>query len=313
MAGSGTDLSFLAGFGKRKPDVVACKVGPLKRERDVHLAEGKLLNLPTHGFEETLNQLDSFRRYADYLWAVFPARRWSAAGANHNYWTSELRKRGYGLLLVDEGRVELKSPALANSEVDRTSRDSLLDALLGENSDEPVRISTLATEAAETAIRAAARVAEIMVSGPVREIIGKSRRTSYLIAPFMDSRIPFFCLGDAWIGKCGIQGDPFSTYLKDGRALIWVWRTFGTLGEDEKSIRSITSRPHPTDVYFYSATETGNEWICRPLSELSIESLKASEHLGEFSLGRAVSISDRSTSGIAVDIRRFVAWARKPA
>src|SRR2546426_9036599 len=86
IAGSGTDLAFPAGFGKRKPDVVACNVGSLKREREVHLVEGKLLNVPTHGFEETLNQLGSFRPYADYLWAVFPAGRWSSAGANHDRW-----------------------------------------------------------------------------------------------------------------------------------------------------------------------------------------------------------------------------------
>jgi hypothetical protein len=50
-----------AGFGKRKPDVVICKIGQLKHE--VHLVEGKLLNVPADGLEETLNQLDSFRPY----------------------------------------------------------------------------------------------------------------------------------------------------------------------------------------------------------------------------------------------------------
>jgi hypothetical protein len=76
-AGSGRDVAFLAGFGKRKPDVVACKPHPVKPE--VHLAEGKLLNIPTHGFEETLSQLESFRPYADFLWAVFPLSTWTSA------------------------------------------------------------------------------------------------------------------------------------------------------------------------------------------------------------------------------------------
>src|SRR6266571_6097857 len=97
IAGCGTDLAFPAGFGKRKPDVVACRTGPPKQE--VHLVEGKLLNVRTHGFEETLNQLDSFRPYADYLWAVFPSGRWSSAGTNHDRWISQLRQRGYGLIL----------------------------------------------------------------------------------------------------------------------------------------------------------------------------------------------------------------------
>ena len=244
IAGSGTDLAFAAGFGKRKLDVVACKLGPLKWEGEVHLAEAKLLNLPTHGFEETKNQLDSFRRYADYLWAVFPAERWSSAVANHDHWTSELREKGYGLLLVDEGRVELKSSAQRNSDVDQKAKKSVLDALLKEEPDEPMRIPTLASETAETAMRAAARVFEIM-SGPVREGIGKTRRKS----TFADS------------------------YSDNGKG----------------------------------------EWICRPLSELSVEGLKAAGCLGGFELGRAVPISNRSKKGIAADIRRLVAWTRELA
>ena len=50
-----------AGFGKRKPNVVIRKIDQLKHE--VHLVEGKLLNVPTHGLEEILNQLESFRSY----------------------------------------------------------------------------------------------------------------------------------------------------------------------------------------------------------------------------------------------------------
>ena len=89
-AGSGRNLSFLAGFGRRIPDVVACKPHPLKPE--VHLAEGKLLNIRTHGFEETVNQLDSFRSYGDFLWAVFPLSNWSSASTNHDRWISQLRQ-----------------------------------------------------------------------------------------------------------------------------------------------------------------------------------------------------------------------------
>jgi hypothetical protein len=126
FAGSGRDLSFPAGFGKRKPDVVVCKAHPLKPE--VHLVEGKLLNLPTHGFEETLNQLDNLRPYADFLWATFPSKHWSAAATNHDHWIPQLKKRGYGLLLVDVGRVKLQFDALLNSSVDAVKRTSLLAA-----------------------------------------------------------------------------------------------------------------------------------------------------------------------------------------
>ena len=111
-AGSGKDLSFPAGFGKRKPDVVACNVHPRKPE--VHLAEGKLLNIRTHGFDETVNQLDSFSRYADFLWAVFPSNSWASAPTNHDWWKSQLRQRGYGLLLVDGGWAKPQFDALPN-------------------------------------------------------------------------------------------------------------------------------------------------------------------------------------------------------
>jgi hypothetical protein len=126
----------------------------------------------------------------------------------------------------------------------------------------------------------------------------------------MYSQKPFFIIGEAEIGQCCIQGDPFSTYLNDGRALIWVWRYCGTLRADEKYIREITSRPHPADVYFFADNDKW-EWICRPLSELSLENLKPAGYLGEFSLGRAIPVSDRSLAGITTDIRRLVAWTRE--
>ncbi|HZS17706.1 MAG TPA: hypothetical protein VFA51_07220 [Candidatus Udaeobacter sp.] len=305
-AGSGRDLAFFAGFGRRKPDVVACKPHPLKPE--VHLAEGKLLNIPTHGFEETVNQLDSFRSYGDFLWAVFPWGSWSSATTNHDRWISQLQGRGYGLILVGDGRAKPQFDALPNSSVDHTKRKSLLTALLGA-SDDPIFLPSLSTETAETAIRAACRVAAIM-SGPVRDVVGKNRKESTFSAPFVTDQ-PVFALGDVEIGQNSyIQGDPFGTYLKDGRALIWVWRDWGTLRNDEKSIRTFTSRLPPSDVYFYAENDK-SEFICRPLSELSLDGLKETRYLGWFSLGRAIPVSDRSLAGIKSDVRRLIQWVRE--
>jgi hypothetical protein len=111
-------------------------------------------------------------------------------------------------------------------------------------------------------------------------------------------------------GKVVIEGDPFSCYLNDGRAVIWVWRLCGTLRNDEKSIRVITSRPHTPEVYFY-ADNGKEEWICRPLTELSLDEVKASGYMGEFSLGRAIPVSDRSLAGVKTDIRRLIEWAHE--
>jgi hypothetical protein len=166
-------MAFLAGFGRRKPDVVACKLHPVNPE--VHLAEGKLLNIPTHGFEETVNQLDSLRPYADFLWAVFPSANWASASTNHDRWISKLRRKDFGLLLIDDrGRAKAQFEAVPNSSVDAAAKKSLLAALLGA-ADDPVSIPTLATETAETAIRAVARIVEIM-SGPVRSRVGEGKK-----------------------------------------------------------------------------------------------------------------------------------------
>ncbi len=306
IAGSGKDLAFPAGFGKRKPDVVACKAHPIKPE--IHLAEGKLLNLPTHGFEETINQLESFRPYADYLWAVFPAEQWTSAVNNHERWLSQLRQRGYGMLLVNGSRVKKELEALSNSNVDKECKKSILEEMLGD-SDEPLVLSTLSTNTAKSAMRAAARVAEIM-SGTIRDILGKNCKESTCTAPcYPNSAAPFFTLGCIDFSKGYIQGDPFSTYLNDGRALIWVWRSYGNLCENEKIIRTAVAKPHPIDTYFHADNDNW-QWICRPLSELSLESIKASGYLAEFSLGRAIPISDRTLKGIAADLRRLIAWTK---
>jgi hypothetical protein len=114
--------------------------------------------------------------------------------------------------------------------VDPTKRKSLLSKFLGA-SDDPVSIPTLATETAETAIRAC-RVAAIM-SGSVRDVVGKNRKESTFSARFFTDQ-PLFAVGEVEIGQnLYIQGDPFSSYLKDSRALIWVWRDCGILRNDK--------------------------------------------------------------------------------
>ena len=64
-------------------------------------------------------------------------------------------------------------------------------------------------------------------------------------------------------------------------------------------------------MYIFSLDNGTWEWICRPLPELSLENLKAAGHLGEFNLGRAIPVSDRSLRSIRTDIRRLMAWARE--
>jgi hypothetical protein len=169
-------------------------------------------------------------------------------------------------------------------------------------------ISSLSSLDAETAIRAAARIVEIM-TGPVREILAKNRKESTFTSPLVDSRKPYFALGTVGPDEAYFQGDPFSTYLNDGRALVWIWTTLGRLDKNEKTIAKHVSRKHPVDTYFFADNDDW-QWICRPLPEISIDSLKAAGFIGEFALGRPLAITDRSLSGIKIDLAEMYDWAR---
>jgi hypothetical protein len=148
------------------------------------------------------------------------------------------------------------------------------------------------------------------MSGPVRQIVGKDRRERPFIVPEFWDKDRYFLIGSVELGQVVIEGDPFGAYLNDGRAVVWVWRWCGTLRHDEKSIRVITSRPHPAEVYFYADNDK-EEWICRPFAELSLEKVKAGGYMGEFSIGRAIALSNRSLAGIKDDIGGLIAWARE--
>jgi hypothetical protein len=77
--------------------------------------------------------------------------------------------------------------------------------LLGDSGG-PISIPTLSTETAETANLAAARVAVIM-SGPVRELIGKDRSEKPFIVPDFSDTKRYFIIGSAEVGQVVIEGD----------------------------------------------------------------------------------------------------------
>ena len=307
-----TDVGTRAGFGKiSKPDVVGCTPS-----RVLYLAEGKLLKLPNQAFEETFNQLDRFRPYADFLWAFFPSAHWKAAANNHEHWKLRLRERGYGLLLVDRKNAQVELRAERNPDPSRKSE--MLQKLLGEKPDDAIAVPTLGAVAAETARLAVSRVSEIM-SGPAREIMktnGGKDEALNIIDPYSVKR--FALVGriseEARGGSVQVDGDPLGTWARDGQAVIWVWRGFDSLEKCEKMIREAVSllvkRSEPFGTCFIADNDDW-DWECRPISELSLDDLKARQfHRGWFALGRAIPVNGRTLKAIREDLKQLLRWAR---
>lgn len=304
-AGCGKDISFPSGFGKRKPDVVGIKRRNNKYE--IHLVEGKLLNVPTHGFEETINQLDNLNTYSDFLWAVFPKKQWDENENNHLKWESALKSRGYGLLLYQDNEVIISFPPAINKNMIEEAKNQIIKFIFGET-DDPIYLNSLSIESAITAQKNITRIVEVF-EGPIKEISGKKNTLSFY-EPFTDMKKPYFVFMGYQTNKYYIQGDPFSTYLNDGRALIWIWKDLGSLSEDEKYIDKLLNNTMPLDTYYFADNDNWS-WICQPISELNIIGLKENKFIGEFAIGRYLSISGRSNTGIKKDLKELINWANK--
>jgi len=299
-------LAFPSGFRKSKPDVVT-----LHRERassEVHLVEAKLLHIRAFAFQETVNQLDNHRRYADKLWAAFPESQWQNAAANHDRWKHDLRERGYGLLLVNGNKVRSDFGAGSNSKVVPTCKAELLESLLGPQ-DWPVSVPSLGSDAGRAAARSIARVVELM-AGPVKELLApKGKVTPFLTPGYCDSEDAWYLFGEVWKGNRFVQGDPFGRTLDDGRAVIWVWHYFGDFDENESAIRMTTAKQQPEDTLFY--VEGEEDYYCSPISELDIDQLKANGFVFEFCLGRAIPVDDRTQAAVKKDLSRLLLWEKQ--
>jgi hypothetical protein len=130
LPGGGKNAAFDAGFGKRRPDVIGLQSG---KPDLVHFAEGKLLKHNPDKFVEVTNQLDTWRSWVDYLWAVFHKEEWQSASEHHSEWKNHLMKRRFGLLLVDKiGGLDLVIPAQRNQLVDQHKRATVILKLRGD-------------------------------------------------------------------------------------------------------------------------------------------------------------------------------------
>lgn len=307
-AGCGKDLTFPSGFRKSKPDVVT-----VHREGDtsvVHLVEAKLLYIRAFAFDETRNQLDNHRRYADKLWAAFPESQWEAAAANHGRWKRELGDRGYGLLLVNSGKVRIELAPGSNPKMEAACKDELLEALLGPQ-DKAVGVPSLGTQMGKAAARAVARVVELMV-GPVKEVLApKGRPGPFSKLEFYDSETSYLLVGDYRKGSLVVQGDPFGVELGDGRPVIWVWRDLGALTADDPRIDAASADNQAAGTYYYAEDEDSDKSECGPISELDIARLQSAKIASCFFLGRAIPVDGRTEAAVKKDVQRLRAWAKQ--
>jgi hypothetical protein len=161
----------------------------------------------------------------------------------------------------------------------------------------------------KAAARAAARVAELM-AGPVKEVLAPQGRA----APFegtyyYDSEDEWFLLGSFEKGSLLVQGDPFGNCLDDGRAVIWVWHSFGDLKPNESRIRAAIAGQQPHDTFF--SVEDDQACYCWPISELDIDRLKADNRVFDFFLGRPIPVDDRSKAAVKKDLKGLLSWAKQ--
>jgi hypothetical protein len=304
-AGCGRDLAFAAGFGKRKPDVVA--VCRKSGAYEVHLVEGKLPRVATHGFEDTRNQLDSFRQYADRLWAAFPEAQWRDAANNHERWKRQLRERGYGLLLVNGAAVTVALPAEENQEIEQEEKGKLVQRVLAAM-DAPVFVPPLEPGQAALAARCVARVVELMTD-PIRKRLKERAGGRSDVVWHFDSAYNEAIVGNLQGDSLWVQGDPFGYVLKDARPVVWVWCEFGDLEEGETKILAATAGPHPEGTYYYAEkVDYPYECECRPVAELDISRLRSAGFLSGFCLGRVIQVDGQSKSTVERALDSLVAW-----
>jgi hypothetical protein len=304
-ADSGLDISFPAGFGKRRPDVIAISSG--SDGTCAHIVEAKLLKIPTHGFDETINQLDSLKGYADFLWAAFPKDRWNNAEDNHARWRSELKRKGYGLFLVSGTRVKVERDAPKNDAVTPEHRSRLIDALT-RDLQKPIHIDSLSSAAARSARAAVSRVAEIM-DGPVKQVFGKRIKKNFARLKYWRASEDYILLGEVDTVDVWIEGDPLGFWLQDGQPVVWFWKGLGDLDKtDTKTIENESE-----DAFFYADNGKDNDqwkWTVAHQSEFNADHLQMKGHVHGIAMGRRVIINDRTDNGIRTELKRLLKWSR---
>jgi len=273
----------------REIDVVAIK-NPHSQDFRIHLAEGKTF-AKGHSFEECLNQLDSVSGYGDYLWAFFPAKSWQQLSkTDRDLNETKLRKKGFGLFLIEDDRCDEQIPASLNLGVIAAQKNQvLIDLRLRSDSTLPVPEPLAFQEArrAETAVILCGKMRTV-VETAIKEALRQRRKCRWC-------DLDGCFLAAVWGGKpwYSVQIEPFGHSLEDGRPVIWIWLNL----EDLKKEVSVGDADFGTHVYLEYPSEGNDKTVL-------VQDFKSGSHGAprNLFLGHRVELIGRTTEAIKKDL-----------
>jgi hypothetical protein len=208
----------------RDPDVVG-----VTEKKEVYIAEGKCFRSGT-SFEECVNQAESLKQYAEYLYVFFPRKEWDLRQEDDQRNRKVLRDKGIGLLLVDElGKCEERLPSRRNEDTEEAMKDKFLTSM-GMHKEEAVvpKLSYLSSTEASTAVEIVQRF-----DGLGKKIAGeaifnalkvKVKKWEPSISDDTSVSRFFFFYPVLWDLSISVDLDVFGAYLGDGHSCIWVTR-----------------------------------------------------------------------------------------
>lgn len=202
----------------REIDVVALEPTAWGRPL-VHLAEGKRF-ASGESLAACVNQADSVRAAADYVWVFFPKSDWEAVEAKQRVRNEEhVKSRDMGLLLVQGRSCEVIIEAPRNKAVDEEEAMRVFEAL----DESPMSIMpTVDQLGASEAVRAASTMA--LVSA-VEEVVSSVVNCDDWTNAHNDSEAVRrgFYVRALETETLYLELDPWGCYLRNGSPVLWFW------------------------------------------------------------------------------------------
>jgi len=285
-------------LSKRDPDVIGAG-----DDKEIFVAEGKMLSQSGQPFEQCVEQLLSLKAFADHLYAFFPNDDWERLtkdDADRN--RKILKAKGIGLILVDErGHTRAVLPATSN-DAEESKKNEVL-RILGLVKDTHVpSVDYLSSSDAALATKMICLVddlgREIGQEAVAKVFSGKKHRFVFDTFSHENGGNVFRCA--AWPGHVGFEFDPFGAYLGDGRPCIWIGRNMsdGFL----LNLLEAESPAFGTHVWFGDKDET------LPLQDVTPERVKQCDNMW---LEHRIEFFGRSRDGLKRELETCLLAAKR--